>query len=188
MGPKLGGVCVASTEENAGLCQIYAEAATSFSQMCSPQQTGFKDDSWMLMSQHQRPCIGVEAQRKFLCWHLLFIWWTIRQGDALYMKPTTTMHWIEYTSSRASLSYWCDACARTDTKESMWDCARTNIHQPYESVFPISDLYNSIQKLMSLVPFLTRWEWGLFHGLLQCCRMANDVFKYAMNCSWSLIG
>lgn len=90
----------------------------------------------------------------------------LRQGDALYMKPTTTMHWIEYTSSRASLSYWCDACARNDTKESMWDCARTNIHQPYESVFPISDLYNSIQKLMSLVPFLTRWEWGLFHGLL----------------------
>lgn len=70
----------------------------------------------------------------------------LRQGDALYMKPTTTMHWIEYTSSRASLSYWCDVCARTDTKESMWDCARTNIHQPYESVFPISDLYNSIQK------------------------------------------
>lgn len=145
------------------LCQIYAEAATSFFQMCSPQQTGFKDDSWMLMSHHQRPCIGVEAQRKLLCWHLLFIWWT-KTGRCIVYEANND-HALDRVYLIKSQPFLLVRRMREKWHQRIYVGLCPNKHPP--TLWKcLPDLYNSIQKWMSLVPFLTRWEWGLFHGLL----------------------
>lgn len=141
-----------------------------------------KQDLRMLMSQHQRPCIGVEAQRKLLCWHLLFIWWT-KTGrcivyevnndhalDRLYLIKSQPFLLVRRMRENRHQRIYVGLCPNKHPP-TLWKCLPdfrfVQFNPEIDVIGPIFD-----EMRMGIVPWIIgRAKWLALYK--QCCRMAK---------------